>query len=122
MRRDVGLDDKADAAIVAAVGLRTVDNGGVVDRHLAGFQRHLGRGRRVEIADGLGISVTTLATAWSKQHDFVASTIIGATTVEQLNETLAAEDLVLGEETLAQIDQVEREIPLSFGEDGLRFK
>ena len=77
--------------------------------------------RFMEIANGLGVSVTTLATAWSKQHDFVASTIIGASGLAQLDETLAAADLVLDAETLAAIDQVEREIPLSYGEDGLRF-
>ena len=77
--------------------------------------------RLMEIADGLGVSVTTLATAWSKQHDFVASTIIGATTAGQLDDTLAAAELVLDEETLRRIDQVETDIPLSFGEDGLRF-
>ena len=88
----------------------------VNDRTLAATARFM------EIADGLGISVTTLATAWSKQHDFVASTIIGATCVEHLDETLAAADVVLDAETLERIDQVEREIPLSFGEDGLRFK
>ena len=47
------------------------------------------------IAADLGVSVTALALAWSKQHDFVASTIVGATTVAQLNESLAAADLVL---------------------------
>jgi aryl-alcohol dehydrogenase-like predicted oxidoreductase len=78
--------------------------------------------RFMEIADGLGISVTTLATAWSKQHDFVASTIIGASETSQLDDTLAAADLVLDTETLAAIDQVETDIPLSYGEDGLRFQ
>ncbi len=75
-----------------------------------------------EIAAGLGMSVTTLATAWSKQHDFVASTIIGASRVSQLDETLAASEVVLDAETLKRIDQVEREIPHSYGEDGLRFR
>ncbi len=47
------------------------------------------------IARDLGISVTALCVAWTKQHDFVASTIIGATTVAQLEESLKAADLVL---------------------------
>ena len=38
------------------------------------------------IADDLSIPLTALSVAWSKQHDFVASTIIGATTVEQLGD------------------------------------
>jgi len=76
--------------------------------------------RLMEIARSVGMSVTTLATAWSKQHDFVASTIIGATEVGQLDDTLAAAEVVLDAETLARIDQIEEEIPRSFGEDGLR--
>jgi aryl-alcohol dehydrogenase-like predicted oxidoreductase len=73
------------------------------------------------IAEEIGMSVTTLATAWSKQHDFVASTIIGASHIDQLDETLAAADVVLDEEILGRLDAIETEIPLSFAEDGLRW-
>ena len=73
-----------------------------------------------EIASSIGVSVTALAVAWSRQHDFVASTIIGATTVEQLNESLAAQDLILDEETMARVDQVDAQIPTPMTEDGLR--
>jgi len=72
------------------------------------------------IARDLGISVTALAVAWSKQHDFVASTIIGATTVEQLNESLGASDLVLDAETMRRIDEIDEAIPTPMTEDGLR--
>lgn len=72
------------------------------------------------IAQDLGISATTLSVAWSKQHDFVASTIIGATTVEQLNESLKAADLVLDAETLCRINEIDEEIPNPMTEDGLR--
>jgi len=73
-----------------------------------------------EIARSIGTSVTTLAVAWSKQHDFVASTIIGVSRLDQLDECLAAEELVLDEETLQRIDQVDEEIPTPMSEDGLR--
>lgn len=76
--------------------------------------------RLQEVARDIGVTVTTLAVAWSKQHDFVASTIIGATTVAQLNESLAAKDLVLSEEVLARIDAIEEAIPNPMTEDGLR--
>ena len=76
--------------------------------------------RLEEIAKGIGTSVTALAVAWSRQHDFVASTIIGATSVEQLNESLEAKDLILSDETLQQIDQIDVEIPNPMTEDGLR--
>jgi aryl-alcohol dehydrogenase-like predicted oxidoreductase len=72
------------------------------------------------IAADLGISVTTLALAWSKQHDFVASTIVGATTVAQFEESLLAADLVLSPETLARIDAIDEAIPTPMTEDGLR--
>lgn len=71
--------------------------------------------RFAEIASDIGLSVTTMATAWSKQHDFVASTIVGATRPEQLDEILAAADVMLGEETLQRIDQVSREIMYPMG-------
>jgi hypothetical protein len=72
------------------------------------------------IARDLGISVTTLAVAWSKQHDFAASTIIGATTVAQLEESLLAADLTLDAETLRRIDEIDADIPNPMTEDGLR--
>jgi aryl-alcohol dehydrogenase-like predicted oxidoreductase len=76
--------------------------------------------RLMEIADSIGVSVTAMAVAWSRQHDFVASTIIGATTLEQLDESLEAVDLVLDDQTLQRIDQVDAEIPCAMTEDGLR--
>ncbi|MEZ6131569.1 MAG: aldo/keto reductase [Planctomycetaceae bacterium] len=72
------------------------------------------------IAADLGITLTALAVAWSRQHDFVASTIIGATSVEQLDESLAAKDLHLCDETLQRINQIDEEIPNPLKEDGLR--
>ena len=68
-----------------------------------------------EIAADIGMSVVTMAVAWSKQHDFVASTIIGATTAEQVPELLAAADVTLTPETLARIDAVSQEIRYPMG-------
>ncbi|RMF43473.1 MAG: aldo/keto reductase [Planctomycetota bacterium] len=76
--------------------------------------------RLATIAAQAGISLTAMSVAWSRQHDFVASTIIGATSVEQLEESLQARDLILSDEILQQIDQVEQDIPLPMREDGLR--
>lgn len=76
--------------------------------------------RLSEIAESIGVSVTALAVAWSRQHDFVASTIIGATSLQQLDESLAAKDLILDEETMRRIDEVDFEIPTPMTEDGLR--
>ena len=67
------------------------------------------------IAAELGISPVTLATAWSIQHDFVASTIVGATTEDQLADIFAAGDLTLSAETMAKIDAVTKEILYPMG-------
>jgi len=69
----------------------------------------------MQIAAELDMSVVTLATAWSKQHNFVASTIVGATSVKQLDEILAAADVVLSQETLQKINAVSKEIPYPMG-------
>ena len=76
--------------------------------------------RLATIATDIGVTVTALALAWSRQHDFVASTIFGAGSVAQLNESLAAADLVLDADTLVRIDEIDFEIPTPMTEDGLR--
>lgn len=68
-----------------------------------------------EIAKALDLDVTTLATAWSKQHDYVASTIVGVRLVEQMKPIIKAADLKLNDETLARIDKVSREIMYPMG-------
>lgn len=76
--------------------------------------------RLQRIAEDIDISLPALAVAWSRQHDFVASTIIGATSVKQLNESLEAVDLILDAETLERIDEIDIDIPCALREDGLR--
>jgi len=71
--------------------------------------------RFIDIAKEADMDVLTLATAWSKQHDFVASTIIGVSAAEQLSPILAAADLSLSDEVLAKIDQVSSEILYPMG-------
>ncbi len=76
---------------------------------LASTQRYL------EIAQDAGLDPVTMAIAWSKQFDFVASTIVGATRSSQLDASLAAMDLELDEEVLAACDRVHEEIPYPMG-------
>jgi aryl-alcohol dehydrogenase-like predicted oxidoreductase len=64
--------------------------------------------RFAAIGAEIGVSPVTLATAWSKQHDFVASTIVGATHVDQLPDIFAAADLVLDSQVMAKIDAVSK--------------
>jgi len=67
------------------------------------------------IAAEAGMSLVTLATAWSKQHDFVASTIVGATHTDQLPEIFAAADMVLSDEVMKAINGVSKEIMYPMG-------
>jgi aryl-alcohol dehydrogenase-like predicted oxidoreductase len=69
----------------------------------------------VKVAEELSIDVVTLAVAWSKQHDFVASTIIGANSIEQLKPSLAAADVTLSEETLKRINAISQQYPYPMG-------
>ena len=71
--------------------------------------------RYLEIAGAAGLAPVTLATAWSMQHDFVASTIIGARTAEQLEDSLAALDVTLDDEVLRQCDAVHTQILYPMG-------
>ena len=81
----------------------------VNDRTLASTERY------VAVAESLGIHPVTLATAWSKQHDFVASTIIGATHPDQLDASLGAMDLTLDKATLKACDDIHQDILYPMG-------
>jgi len=69
----------------------------------------------MELAKKLGILPVTLAVAYSKQFDFVASTIIGARSASQLDESFAAIDLVLSKETMKDIKSIQNEIMYPMG-------
>ena len=71
--------------------------------------------RFMAIAAEIGVSIVTLATAWSKQHDFVASTIVGATHVDQVDDILAAAEITLDKDTLDKIDAVSKDILYPMG-------
>jgi aryl-alcohol dehydrogenase-like predicted oxidoreductase len=67
------------------------------------------------IAAEAGMSPVTLATAWSKQHDFVASTIVGATHDNQLPDIFAAIDMTLSDEVMKACHKVSKEILYPMG-------
>ena len=71
--------------------------------------------RFMAIAAEAGMAPVTLATAWSKQHDFVASTIVGVTHEDQLADILAASDLTLTDEVMKAVDAVTKEILYPMG-------
>ncbi len=71
--------------------------------------------RFMGIAAEAGLHPVTMAIAWSKQHDFVASTIVGATHEDQLDVIFDAAGLELESGVLERIDEVSREIRYPMG-------
>lgn len=63
------------------------------------------------IARKHGLTLTELALAFVQQQPFVTSSIIGATTIEQLKENIATIDVVLSNEILREIDAIQAIIP-----------
>lgn len=69
----------------------------------------------IEIAKELNISPVTLAVAYSKQFEFVASTIIGARNTEQLDDSFAAFDVDLTPEIMEKIKKIQLETMYPMG-------
>lgn len=66
--------------------------------------------RYAEVADQAGLTLTELALAFVSGQPFVASNIIGATTMQQLAENIATAQIKLSADTLAAIDAVHADI------------
>jgi aryl-alcohol dehydrogenase-like predicted oxidoreductase len=71
--------------------------------------------RLLELAQKCGMSLPTFAIAWTLTRDFVGSTLVGATSAAQLDETLAAAQATLPPEALAEVDAISREIRYPLG-------
>jgi aryl-alcohol dehydrogenase-like predicted oxidoreductase len=68
----------------------------------------------VEVARKHDLTPAQLALAWCNQVDGVTSTIIGATSMDQLQEDLSAFELSLGESVLEDIASVQQQYPMPF--------
>ena len=66
-----------------------------------------------EVGDAHGASVARVALAWLLAKPAVMSIIIGAKTLEQLDDNLAAADLTLTPEEIARLDEVS-ELPAEY--------
>ena len=64
-----------------------------------------------EIARKNGLTLTQLSLAFVEQQPFLTSTIIGATTLEQLKENIDTIQVSLSDEILKAIDEVQAVIP-----------
>jgi aryl-alcohol dehydrogenase-like predicted oxidoreductase len=71
--------------------------------------------RFTELARDCGLSPVTFAIAWTLTRDFVGSTLIGATSADQLEETLAAAAATIPPDALARVDAISREIRYPMG-------
>jgi aryl-alcohol dehydrogenase-like predicted oxidoreductase len=69
----------------------------------------------IQLANDLGISPVTLAVAYSMHFDFIASTIIGARYANQLDDSFAAFDVKLNDETMQRIKTIQNEIMYPMG-------
>ncbi len=69
----------------------------------------------LELAQELGVSPITLATAWSMHWDFVASTIVGVRKAEQLADIFAALEVQVDAEIIKKCDEVHKKYPYPMG-------
>ncbi len=65
----------------------------------------------IEVAKELDVKMSQVALAWMLTRDFVTAPIIGANSVEQLEENVDAIDVKLGEDNIKQLDEVSEWIP-----------
>jgi aryl-alcohol dehydrogenase-like predicted oxidoreductase len=68
----------------------------------------------VALAQANNITPAQLALAWCNQVDGVTSSIIGATTMAQLEEDIDAFNITLNDDVLAAIDAIFRRYPMPF--------
>lgn len=64
-----------------------------------------------DLAYSLGLTLTELAIAFVHHQKFVTSTIIGATTLDQLEENINAFDVRLTDNVIAEIEKIQELIP-----------
>lgn len=62
----------------------------------------------VELARKHGLDPSQMALAFVRQQPFVASTLLGATTLEQLKTNIDSYDVTLNEEVLAELEAIHR--------------
>jgi aryl-alcohol dehydrogenase-like predicted oxidoreductase len=66
-----------------------------------------------EVGEAHGVSVARVALAYVLAKPFVTSVIIGAKRIDQLEDNLAAADLILAPDQIAKLDEVSA-LPLEY--------
>ncbi|GKY90465.1 hypothetical protein MPSEU_000020300 [Mayamaea pseudoterrestris] len=80
---------------------------GFMDRYLGSLNEQAVNAY-CEIAESINLTPAQLALSWCYHNPLVASTIIGATTLEQLEENIMAFDIRLDESVMKQIQETYR--------------
>lgn len=109
-----------------AAGLLTgkYQNGAVPDGSRMSLNGNLG-GRKTgrafaavdayaKVAEEAGLDLALMALAWSAQRPFVASSIFGATSADQLAHLLKAEDMTLSADVLKALDDTHKQHPMPY--------
>jgi aryl-alcohol dehydrogenase-like predicted oxidoreductase len=94
-------------ATVAAPGSAIRNRGGRMDAdNPANAAKFAAADALGALADGAGLPLVHLATAFALRHPAVSSVVVGPRTVDQLEGTLGAEDLTLSVDLLDAIDAI----------------
>ena len=65
----------------------------------------------LKLSNELGISLSTLSLAFVNDRPFVSSNIIGATSLEQLEENICSIETKLSEDVILKINEIHSKIP-----------
>ena len=109
-----------------ATGLLTgkYQNGAVPDGSRMSLNDSLG-GRKTErafdavevyakVAEDAGLDLPLMALAWSARRPFVASSIFGATTSDQLAYLLKAAEVTLSDDVMRAVDTAHKQVPMPY--------
>jgi len=91
---------------------------GEIDEHAREHPYFEGGGREVnerveELADETGVSMAQIALAWLLHKDWVDAPIVGTTSVEHLEEAVAALDLSLSDSDVEWLEEPYEPVPVS---------
>ena len=67
-----------------------------------------------DIADRFGLDLTAMSLAWCMQRSFMTSTIFGATSLDQMKQSLKAADMTLDQQVLTAIDSAHKAHPMPY--------
>jgi aryl-alcohol dehydrogenase-like predicted oxidoreductase len=127
---EIGLSEFALREQVGLIAYSPLGAGNLTGKYLGGFTppgsrrdvakqfvryetpgQPLATARYVALAHAHGLDPAQLALAFVNSRPFVTSTIIGATSLDQLRTDIGSTELVLSSEILAEIEAIHRAVP-----------